>query len=242
MPVTVQTVTGHDSDFSPGNSTSFSHSHSGNDLVVVVCYRDKTGASPPIEVDDVTFPYSSTPTSLTRKVQAQINWVTDNYNTVEIWHTQNADSGSGTVSVTLSEDIDDFDQITVVAYAFNNSDGIGTTTGSATASSADPSVTFTTEDSGGLIVAGLDFHSDQAMTEGTNVTEQHETVASGTRWSGTKPASAGSDTVDLDSSTTSARWAMAAVEVLEESGLAPLSASRTKSDLTGWKQGVRIVG
>lgn len=196
------------------STLSFSHVHSGNDLVVLVLWRDTAGTDP-VVVSDVTYPVSGTPTSLTFKARGQINWAGDNFNTCEIWHTQNADAGSNTVAITLSEEVALGDVFHGIALAFNDSDGLGTNVGQASGNGSTFAVTISTNDANSLIVAGLQTHNSFPITEDASVTEQYEVESSNVEaWVGTMDATGGSDTVTATAPGGS-RFGMAAVEVLE---------------------------
>lgn len=204
----------HDATTDGGSTSSFSHTVSGTDRVLLVFVNFFSTTDP----DVTSLTYNGV--ALSKVTDSLNNWTANRYLETQVWSLANPDTGTHTVSLSASGSIV---ASSVVASSYNGIDtadpidAVATNTGS----SSNPSVDITTQNANSLIVGGglVAGGDTDPFTPGTNTTELWDN-ATGTGqgdigyFGGTETASTvGTYTFDFNSSA-SDRWSIIAVEVV----------------------------
>jgi len=217
---------------------SFAHTCTGTDLTIVVIpmILENFGAV------RVSTAVSYNGVALTEQVAFSLDGAQADLGG-KIWTLDSPATGSNTVAVTY-DDAGVADAVIVMSFTGANN-GVGDATGSANGTSDNPSATFTTDASTGLIVSGAFIRGGDAgpFTPGTGVTERADGVTGGSATGdiaytgGHKAATGGSDTIDFTGGA-SDNWIIGAVE-LNEAGGGPAPGIRSLRQLIGHGQGTR---
>jgi hypothetical protein len=200
------------SNFAVGSGTNRS-------LIAYVLWKDESSTSP--AVSSVVFNTSENFTY--GGVRGQNSYAGGNFTlTSEIWYLDNPSNATADVIATLNETADGGTIILAVSEYTGANNGIGSSPAAATGNNDTPTVTLTTDSSGNLIVMGAaqGNTNNSPYTPGSGTTERLD-YAAGTDldgFAGEEASSGGSDTIDCTSSTSN-RWAAAAIE-LKAAGVA----------------------
>jgi len=211
MAVAFESIT-INTDSSGRSSASFSHTNTSGDTLAIITHNQENFGS---LVTCTAASYNSV--ALTERV-AGTREVGPLDFAAKIWTLDGPATGANTVSVTY-DGTGVNDAIMVLSFTGANN-GVGSTTGTANGDSANPSVTFGTDNSTGLIISGAMLLGNDGIpwTPGTGVTERADNATGGSNvtdhafTAGDKAATGGSDTIDFTGST-SDDWLITAIEL-----------------------------
>ena len=215
-------------------SASFSHTCTGSDLSLTVI----TAAFGTLEPTVASATYNSV--ALTQRVTVTNNWSAGRYAVSTLWTLDGPATGSNTVAVTYDNG-PVADAVIATSYTDANN-GIGTNTASTTGNGSNPSMTFTTDASDGLIVAGggVSGGDTDPFTPGTGTTERSDGDTGTSTFfdigytSGDESATGGSDTIDFTASVAD-EYAFVAIELNAAAGGAAASLPPRRRRLRIWK-------